>query len=108
MTSLNYGTPGTLTYGYDADNRRTSVGGSLASVPTPQPTQSFTYNPDNSLKTVGSSAVTNVEVLPKRLAKYGLTSTKRPGWSIFGDRMIERRPRLGTCMLGLGPAPSTF
>jgi hypothetical protein len=59
VTSLSYGSLGTLTYGYDADGRRVSVGGSLANMPTPQPAQSFTYNPDNSLKTVGSSAVAN-------------------------------------------------
>jgi RHS repeat-associated protein len=28
-------------------------------LPAPQPTQSFSFNPDNSLKTVGASAVTN-------------------------------------------------
>jgi YD repeat-containing protein len=50
VTSLSYGTLGTLNYGYDADGRRVSVGGSLASLPAPQPTQSFSFNPDNSLK----------------------------------------------------------
>jgi RHS repeat-associated protein len=59
VTSLSYGSLGTLTYGYDADGRRVSVSGSLASLPAPQPTQSFSFNPDNSLKTVGASAVTN-------------------------------------------------
>jgi hypothetical protein len=35
------------------------MSGSVASLPAPQPTQSFSFNPDNSLKTVGASAVTN-------------------------------------------------
>ncbi len=63
MTSITYktggGAPiGTLTYGYDADGRRVSVGGSLAQTNLPL-AQSFTYNPDNSLKTLGSITVQN-------------------------------------------------
>ena len=45
-------------YGYDADGRRTILGGSLAATSIPAP-QTFSYNADNSLKTVGSSAVSN-------------------------------------------------
>ncbi len=63
MTSITYktggGAPiGTLTYGYDADGRRVSVGGSLAQTNLPL-AQSFTYNPDNSLNTLGSVTVQN-------------------------------------------------
>jgi hypothetical protein len=49
VTSITYKTGGgaaigTLTYGYDADGRRVSVGGSLAQTNLPL-AQSFTYNP---------------------------------------------------------------
>src|SRR5215471_1787330 len=40
------------------DGRRTSVGGSFARIGIPTP-QTFTYNPDNSLKTLGSITATN-------------------------------------------------
>ncbi len=58
VTLLTYGSLGTLSYGYDADGRRTILGGSLAATSIPAP-QTFSYNADNSLKTVGSSAVSN-------------------------------------------------
>ncbi len=58
VTSLTYGSLGTLTYGYDADGRRTSVAGSFARTTIPA-AQTFSHNPDNSLKTVGSYTATN-------------------------------------------------
>ena len=63
VTSLTYKngggtTLGNLTYGYDGDDQRVSVGGSYARTNLPS-AQSFSYNPDNSLKTLGSFTVTN-------------------------------------------------
>ena len=64
VTSLTYKTSGgttlgTLTYGYDADDQRVSVGGSFARTNLPTTAQSLSYNPDNSLKTLGSVTVQN-------------------------------------------------
>ena len=64
MTSLTYKTSGgttlgTLTYGYDADDQRISVGGSFARTNLPTTAQSLSYNPDNSLKKLGSVTVQN-------------------------------------------------
>ena len=64
VTSLTYKngggtTLGNLTYGYDGDDQRVSVGGSYARTNLPTTAQSFSYNPDNSLKTLGSFTVTN-------------------------------------------------
>ncbi len=63
VTSITYktgigATIGTLNYGYDADGCRVSVGGSLAQTNLPL-AQSFSYNPDNSLETLGSITVQN-------------------------------------------------
>jgi hypothetical protein len=63
VTSITYktgvgATIGTLNYGYDADGRRVSVGGSLARTNLPL-AQSFSYYPDNSLETLGSITVIN-------------------------------------------------
>ena len=43
-------TLGTLTYGYDADDQRTSVGGTFARTNLLTTAQTFSYNPDNSLQ----------------------------------------------------------
>ena len=59
VTSLTYGELGTLTYGYDADDQRVSVGGTFARTNLPTTAQSLSYNPDNSLKTLGSVTVQN-------------------------------------------------
>ena len=63
VTSLTYKhsttTLGNLTYGYDGDDQRTSVGGSYARTNLPTTAQSFSYNPDNSVKTLGSVTVQN-------------------------------------------------
>ena len=58
VTSLTYGSLGTLMYDYDADGRRTNLGGSLAATTIPA-VQTFSYNADNSLKTLGSVTVGN-------------------------------------------------
>ncbi len=58
MTSITYGSLGSLNYAYDADGQRTGVSGSLAASSIPAP-QTFTYNADNSLAKVGSSTVSN-------------------------------------------------
>ena len=59
VSSLTYGGLGTLTYGYDADDQRTSVGGSFARTNLPTTAQTFSYNPDNSLQKLGSVTVQN-------------------------------------------------
>ncbi len=60
VTSLTYGSLGNLTYGYNADGRRTSMGGSLAKTNIPVAISSITYNPDNSpLLIAGAAGVTN-------------------------------------------------
>ncbi len=62
LTGLTYklGTTvlGNLTYSYDADGRRTSVGGSYARTGLPQAVASASYNADNQLTQWGSSNLT--------------------------------------------------
>ncbi len=58
MTSITYGSLGTLMYDYDADGRRTGVSGSFARTGIPAQ-GSMTYNADNSLVTLNSVGVTN-------------------------------------------------
>src|SRR5581483_887958 len=60
VTSLTYGSLGTLTYGYDADGRRTSMGGSLAKTNIPAGISSITYRADNSPSLIaGAAGVSN-------------------------------------------------
>ena len=62
LTGLTYklGTTvlGNLTYSYDADGRRTSIGGSYARTGLPQAVASASYNADNQLTQWGSSNLT--------------------------------------------------
>ena len=52
-------TLGTLTYGYDADDRKISTGGTYARTNLPTTAQSFSYYPDNSLQKLGALTVQN-------------------------------------------------
>jgi RHS repeat-associated protein len=62
LTSLTYKngntTMGNLTYTYDADGRRTQMGGSYASVNLPEPVPPSTYDAANELLQWGSSSLT--------------------------------------------------
>lgn len=49
---------GDLTYTYDADGRRATMGGSLARTNLPQPVASASYNADNQLTQWGGTAMT--------------------------------------------------
>ena len=51
-------TLGTLTYGYDADDRKISTGGTYARI-SPVTAQSLSYNADNSLQKLGALTVRN-------------------------------------------------
>jgi RHS repeat-associated protein len=61
LTALNYAHGGAalggLTYAYDADNRRTSIGGSLAGFSLPDPVPSASYDAANELKKWGSATL---------------------------------------------------
>jgi RHS repeat-associated protein len=60
VTSLSYGSLGSLTYGYDADGHRTSVGGGFAYTNIPAAISSISYNADNSPALInGSAGVSN-------------------------------------------------
>jgi RHS repeat-associated protein len=56
VTSLSYGSLGSLTYGYDADGHRTSVGGGFAYTNIPAAISSISYNADNSPALINGSA----------------------------------------------------
>src|SRR5258707_11473463 len=62
VTSITYtqgsNTLGSLTYAYDANGRRTSVGGSLAQVNLPAAVAAATYNANNQLTQWGSTTLT--------------------------------------------------
>ena len=59
VTSLTYGSLGSLRYNLDADGRRTGVSGTLAATVIPSPLSSLSYNNDNSLASIGGASVTN-------------------------------------------------
>ena len=59
MTSLTYGSSGSLNYNYDADGRRTGVSGTLATTGIPSPLSSLTYYNDNSLASIEGTSVTD-------------------------------------------------
>lgn len=60
VTSITYSSQGStaigdLTYGYDANGRRTSMGGSLAQVDLPAAVSTTSYNANNQLTQWGSA-----------------------------------------------------
>src|SRR5206468_995872 len=57
LTGITYnknGTIGTLTYGYDNDGRRTTVGGTLAQIVLPGAVATTNYNANNQMLQWGS------------------------------------------------------
>jgi RHS repeat-associated protein len=119
VASLTYGSLGSLIYGYDPDGRRNSVSGSFARTIIPL-AQSYSYNADNSLKTVSSVTATNDNdgnitcLLTSGCPQYAydarghLAEAVPSGGSaiFYGYDVLGRR--ISDSAVGFPPNPTTF